>query len=104
MSSGWKPPGYSSVSVYLVVQGGQQVIDLLKKTFEACELRRFDDPDGRIKHAELHTDDTVVMIAEAGGLSVQEPVQKAGDPDRRGGFKDPSGNTWWLSTQMAQPS
>jgi PhnB protein len=128
MSSTWKPPGYSSVSVYLMVQGAQQVIDLLKKTFNATDLRRFDAPDGSIMHAELRIDDTVVMIAEAGGnypafpvwlhvyvqdvdatykkaldaggVAVQEPVRKEGDPDRRGGFKDPSGNTWWISTQV----
>jgi len=35
----------------------------------------------------------------AGGVSVQVPVQKAGDPDKRGGVKDPCGNTWWISTQ-----
>jgi PhnB protein len=70
-------------------------------------------------HAELRVDETVVMIAEAsdnypafpvwlhvyvrdvdatyrkaldaGGVAVQEPVRKEGDPHRRGGFKDPSG-------------
>jgi PhnB protein len=98
-----------------------------RKPSKPLELRRFDAPDGRIKHAELRIDDTVGMIAEeggnypafpgwlhvyvqdvdasyrkdleAGGISVQEPLRKEGDPDRPGGFKDPSGNTWWLSTQ-----
>jgi len=31
---------------------------------------------------------------------VQEPTRKEGDPDRRGGVKDPCGNTWWISTQQ----
>jgi PhnB protein len=35
----------------------------------------------------------------AGGTSAQEPSQREGDPDRRGGFKDPGGNTWWVGTQ-----
>ncbi len=128
MSSPWKPQGYSTVSVYIVAQGAQRVMDLLNKTFDASDLRRFDGPDGRIVHAELRIDDTVVMIAEAGGnypafpvwlhvyvqdvdatykkalaagaVSVQEPVQKPGDPDRRGAFQDPCGNTWWISTQL----
>jgi PhnB protein len=124
-----KPEGYSSVSVYLVVDGAQRVIDFLKKTFNATELRRYDMPDGSIMHAEVRIDDTVVMIAdgggawpafpswlhvyvqdvdatyqralEAGGVSVQAPERKEGDPDRRGGVKDPGGNTWWIATQVA---
>ena len=124
-----KPDGYNSISVYLVVEGAQRVIDFLKKAFDATELRRYDMPDGTIMHAEVRIDDTVVMIAdgggawpafpswlhvyvqdvdatyrralEAGGVSVQAPQQKEGDPDRRGGVKDPGGNTWWIATQVA---
>lgn len=129
MTPTWKPVGYSSVSVYIVANGAQRVIDFLKKTFGAADLRRFDNPDGTIMHAEVRIEDTVVMIADAGGaypafpvwlhvyvpdahatykkalaaggISVQEPVQKPGDPDLRGGVKDPCGNTWWISTQLA---
>jgi PhnB protein len=127
MGSDWKPQGYSSVSVYMMVDGAQRVIDFVKKVFGAVELRRFDGPDGKVMHAEVRIDDTVVMLADAvggypafpvwlhvyvpnvdatykkalqeGGVSVQEPVRKEGDPDRRGGFKDPARNTWWVSTQ-----
>lgn len=127
MSSPWKPEGYSSVSVYIVTEGAQRVIDFLKKTFGATDLRRFDTPDGKIMHAEVRIDDSVIMIAdasgahpafpawlhvyvpdvdatykqalEAGGVSVHEPVRKEGDPDKRGGVKDPGGNNWWISTQ-----
>jgi PhnB protein len=129
MSLESKPEGYNSVSVYIVANGAQRVIDFLKKTFEAEELRRFDMPDGKIMHGEVRISDTVVMIADgggnypafpvwlhvyvpdvdatykkaldAGGVSVQEPIRKEGDPDKRGGVKDPSGNTWWIATQGA---
>jgi len=127
MSLPKKPEGYSSVSPYLVTQGAQRVIDFLKKTFDATELRRYDMPDGSVMHAEVRIDDTVIMIGdaggewpavlswlhvyvedvdatfsralEAGGVSVQAPQRKEGDPDRRGGVKDPGGNTWWIATQ-----
>ena len=123
-----KPEGYSSVSPYLVVDGAQRLIDFLKKTFDATKLRRYNMPDGSIMHAEVRIDDTVVMIADsggewpavpswlhvyvhdvdatyrrtldAGGVSVQEPQRRDGDPDRRGGVKDPGDNTWWIATQV----
>jgi PhnB protein len=128
VSAPTKPPGYSTVSVYLVAQGAQSVIDFLRNTFDAVPLRRFDNPDGTIMHSEVRIDDSVIMIADsgrpypafpvwlhvyvedvdktyqralaAGGTSVQEPVRKEGDPDKRGGVKDPAGNTWWIATQV----
>jgi len=129
MSTAWKPENYNSVSVYIVADNAQQVIEFLKNSFDAADLRRFDNPDGKIMHAEVRIGDTVVMIADAGGAypafpvwlhvyvpdahatykkaltaggtSVQEPIHKPGDPDLRGGIKDPCGNTWWISTQVA---
>jgi PhnB protein len=129
MSDDWKPQGYSAVSVYVVADGAQRVIDFLKKAFDASALRRFDTPDGKIVHAEVRIGDSVVMIADsgghypafpvwlhvyvpdvdatyktalaAGGVPVQQPVRKEGDTDKRGGFKDPAGNTWWVATQVA---
>ena len=67
MSAPSKPAGYTSLSPYLVVHGAQRVIDFLKQTFGATELRRYDNPDGTIMHAEVRVDDTVVMIADGGG-------------------------------------
>src|SRR4028118_2318665 len=127
MSQTYKPQGYSSVSVYIMADGAQRVIDFLIETLDARPLRRFDMPDGSIMHAEIQIDDSVVMIADAGsafpsfpvwlhvyvpdvdasyqrmiaagGVSVEEPKQKEGDFDRRAGVKDPAGNTWWIATQ-----
>jgi PhnB protein len=127
MSREYKPEGYSSVAPYIMAEGAQRVIDFLKQTFDAEEMRRYDNADGSIMHAEVRIDDTIVMLAdggsqfpafpvwlhvyvpdvdatyrralEAGGVSVQEPEQKD-DPDRRGGVKDPAGNTWWIATQV----
>jgi len=128
MNQSYKPQGYSSVSAYVVAKGAQRVIDFLSKAFDARQTRRFDMPDGSIMHAEVQIGDTVVMIADgggespafpvwlhvyvpdvdatyqraldAGGVSVEEPNQKKGDPDRRAGVKDPAGNTWWIATQV----
>jgi uncharacterized glyoxalase superfamily protein PhnB len=122
-----KPQGYTTVSPYLVVAGAGDTIGFLGRVFGAVELRRFADEGGKIFHAEVRIDDTVVMIAdgvdgwppvqghvhvyvqdvdatyrlalEAGAESVQEPVQK-GDEDKRGGVKDTGGTTWWIATRV----
>ena len=39
MSMATKPKGYASVSVYIVAQEAQRVIDFLKTTFDATQLR-----------------------------------------------------------------
>ena len=59
MSGPSKPAGYTSLSPYLVVHGAQKVIDFLKQTFGATELRRYDNPDGTIMHAEVHESTTL---------------------------------------------
>jgi len=124
----YKPVGYSSVSPYLIVNGANATIDFLKRVFGAVELRRFPDESGRLMHAEVRIDDTIVMVAdpappswpanptyvhiyvhdvdatyrkalEAGAESVQEPVKKQ-DEDKRGGVKDAGGTTWWIATKV----
>lgn len=95
-----RPDGYPAVSAYLVVPSAQVVIDFAAKTFGAITLRRYDMPDGTVMRAEFRIDDSVVMVSDAGGVSVQAPLQKPGDPDKRGGARDPGGNTWWISTQI----
>lgn len=123
----WKPDSYPSMSPYIMVDNAARVIDFLVKVFDGVELRRHETPDGRVMHTEVRIDDSVVMLSdstdqwpafpiwlhlyvrdvdatyrralEAGAEAVQAPVQK-GDPDRRGGVKDPAGNTWWISTQL----
>jgi PhnB protein len=128
MESQYKPANYSTVSPYLIVNGADATIDFLKRVFGAIELRRFPDESGKLMHAEVRIDDTVIMLAdpappdwppiscyahiyvrdvdatyrkamEAGAVSVQEPVKKQ-DEDKRGGIKDAGGATWWIATKV----
>ena len=90
-------------------------------------LRSFQDEQGRLIHAEVRIDDSVVMIADSapawppvasyvhvyvpdvdatyaraltfGAESVQAP-SKGQDEDKRGGVKDAGGTTWWLATRV----
>jgi PhnB protein len=129
MHPSYKPSHYTSVAPYLVVNGAERTIRFLVQVLGAVELRRYANDAGRLLHAEVRIDDTVVMLAdggddwppmpshvhvyvpdvdatykralEAGATSVQEPVQKE-DDDKRGGVKDPGGTTWWISTQVGK--
>lgn len=124
----FKPDGYNSVSPYLVVNGAQATIDFLVAVFAAKQLRTIPGGDGKLRHGEVRIDDTVLMLADAiedwpavpahihiyvadvdatyaralkaGATPIQEPVRKD-DPDKRGGFRDAGGTTWWIAEQIA---
>jgi uncharacterized glyoxalase superfamily protein PhnB len=123
----FKPKSYNSVSPYLIVSGAARTIDFLTRIFDAKEIRRFPGKEGKLVHAEVRIDDTVIMLAdgnelwppvaahvhvyvrdvdatykkalEAGAQSVQAPVKKE-DEDKRGGVKDSGGTTWWIATRV----
>jgi PhnB protein len=120
------PPGYSTVSPYLIVDGADATIDFVRRVFGAEVIRRFEADGGGVLHAEVRIGETVVMIADGnaewkpiaanvhvyvedvdathsvairvGAESVQEP-ERRGDEDRRGGVRDPGGTTWWIATR-----
>jgi PhnB protein len=128
MKKEFKPAGYNSASPYFIVDGAQRMVDLLKNIFDAEELRRYDNKDGSIMHTELKIDDSVIMLGDAseqypanqltmhvyvpdvhltfrkalaaGCEPVEAPVNKEGDPDVRGMFKDFAGNYWAVGTQQ----
>ena len=128
MDTSYKPKTYNSVSPYLIVSDAADTIEFLSQVFGAVELCRFPGDDGRLMHAEVRLDDTVIMLGdsaegwppvpshvhvyvpdvdaayqralEAGATSVQEPVKKD-DDDKRGGVKDTGGTTWWIATKVA---
>ncbi|MFZ1790933.1 MAG: VOC family protein [Saprospiraceae bacterium] len=127
-SKDFKPQGYNAVSPYFIVNGAGKLITLLQQIFDAKEVRRFDNPDGSVMHAEIQIDDSIIMIAdasekyppitlvmhvyvpnvdeifdkaiEAGCEIFERPKQREGDPDRRGTFIDFAGNMWSVGTQL----
>lgn len=127
----YKPEGYISVSPYLTVNGAAATRDFLVQVFDATPLRAYPGKNGTLGHAEVRIDDSVVMLADAvegwpavashvhiyvadvdatyaralaaGATPVQTPVQKD-DDDKRGGFRDAGGTTWWVSQQMGAGS
>ena len=123
----FKPENYNSVSPYLTVNGAHATIDFLVKVFGATSLRSIPRETGKLAHGEVRIDDSVLMFSDAvegwptvsshvhiyvadvdatyaralaaGATAVQAPVQK-NDADKRGGFQDAGGTTWWVSQQI----
>ncbi len=124
--SEWKPAGYPVLSPYLIVDDAAGTIRFLQTAFGAEELRRHEEDEGGIRHAELRLGDSVLMLAdstpdwppvpamvhlyvpdvdaafrkalEAGATPIQEPARR-GDEDRRGGVEGPGGTSWWIATR-----
>jgi PhnB protein len=58
------PDGYPRVSPYLVVDDATKAIDFYTQVLGATERMRMPAPGGKIGHAELQFDDSVVMLAD----------------------------------------
>jgi PhnB protein len=58
------PDGYRSLTPYLMITGASRAIDFYKNVFGATEIARFDDPSGRLAHAELRIGDSVLMLSD----------------------------------------
>lgn len=125
------PDGYHTITPYLVIKGADQLIEFLKKTFNAYEIHRTTLADGTLMHAEVRIGDSPVMVAEARGASKPMPsmfylyvhdtdavykraieagatsIKEPSDQfygDRNAGVIDVSGNQWWMATHIEDVS
>jgi len=73
------PPGYRTVTPYLVVKDGGKAIDYYKEAFGANSVVRMDAPDGRIMHAEFKIGDSMIMLTEEIGPN-RSPQSLGGTP------------------------
>src|SRR5215469_6642094 len=123
-SKGYIPPGFRSVTPYLVVPGVARLLDFLKEAFDAKETFRGPREDGSIAHASVRIGDSMVEMGEsvdkrsmpgglhlyvqdadatyacavkAGGVSLYEP-KDMDYGDHEGGVTDPSDNHWYIGT------
>jgi PhnB protein len=125
------PDDHYSVTPYLMVHGVPQLIDFLKKAFDARENHRCALPDGTVMHAEVRIGNSPVMMGEApagvplmpgclylyvedtdavyrralaaGATSMMEPADQFYG-DRNAGVSDPAGNAWWIATHVEDVS
>lgn len=118
------PQGHQRIMPYLMLRGVDSFIEFSKNVFAAKEtLRRMRD-EQVIMHAEIQIGAATIMMADAtddwpahpaslfiyvedadatyqraldsGASSVMEMSTQ--DYGRTGGFKDPQGNVWWVTT------
>lgn len=120
----------SSVTPYLVVQDVDQLITFLKEVFGAKEIRRELAQDNTVMHVDVLIGRSVIIIVRAteglvprlgssllsvedaelvyrraihaGATPIMPPARVNGGC--RAGVSDPSGNAWWISSQIRRPS
>ncbi|WP_461532582.1 VOC family protein [Sinomicrobium sp.] len=117
--------GHQQVMPYLTATNADELIDFIRKIFNGQEMMRLLNRQRKIQHSELKIGDCTLLIAEsqdsgnpgtaclyiyvqdtdktyyealdAGAESLMLPIDED-DHIRSAGFKDPFGNTWWIST------
>jgi PhnB protein len=81
MSTSAIPTGHHTVTPYLAIKNAAKALDFYQRAFGATEVYKLLMPDGRLGHAEMRIDDSIIMIAdefpEHGGKS---PETLGGSP------------------------
>lgn len=123
--------GFHTITPYLIVPNVPRLIEFLTEAFGGELLLRKLRPDGQVMHAEMRIGNSMLMMAEAtdqyvpmptsiylyvedcdavyqralaaGGASVME-MRDMPYGERHSGVQDPSGNLWWVSTHIADPT
>ena len=118
-------PGFATVTPYLMVENAHDLLAFMETVFSATVVSREDTGEGKIQNAEIRLGDSVLELAEArdrwgvataalhvylpdvdavyqralkaGATSIHE-VMDMPYGERAGGFKDASGNQWYVAT------
>jgi len=126
------PTGYRNITPYFVVRGVPRLLDFLRDAFDAKEMIRAADADGRVMHAAVQIGDSMLEMGDVGGSeSAEFPAQlhyyvrdadavyqkalrtgaKSLYPpkdmpygDLEAGVQDPCGNDWFMATPKSRTS
>jgi PhnB protein len=75
------PPGYHTVTPYLIVRGCAKALEFYAKALGALELFRVDSGGGTVGHAEMKIGDSIVMLAdEHPEIGYKAPQSYGGTP------------------------
>ena len=128
-ATGYIREGLRDVTPCLLPHGTPQVIDFLKRAFQAEETERHASPQGVVQHATVRIGDSMLELGEAhgpfqpmptmfylyvedadawyeraieaGAISISPPAdQHYGD--RVAAVRDPFGNEWYMAMQTAK--
>lgn len=81
MSAKAIPEGHHAVTPYLCIKGAARALEFYKKAFDATELMRLAQPDGRIGHSEIRVGDSVIMLSdEFPEMGARSPETVGGSP------------------------
>lgn len=124
------PPGFRSITPYMIVREAGALIEFFKQAFGIEDLTQHPAPGGGIMHAELRIGDTMIEMADGGGMfpampsayhlyvpdadAVYQKALEAGATslftpadreygDRETAILDPSGNQWYIATHKLRP-
>jgi uncharacterized glyoxalase superfamily protein PhnB len=125
------PPGFRTVTPYLIVKGAGALLEFLQKAFSAEIVERHAGPEGTVMHSAVRLGDSMIEVSDAkgdwtpmpavlhlyvenaetlygralaaGATSLYEPADKFYG-DREAGVKDSWGNYWFLATHKEDVS
>jgi PhnB protein len=125
------PEGFHTITPNTVIDGAAKAIEFYKEAFGAEERMRLMMPGGTVAHAELQIGDCRLNLADAmegwpphkllaqiyvpnsdaffdravaAGAKVISPMADMFFGSREGRIEDPFGNTWTISTRIADLS
>lgn len=124
------PPGYTTVTPWIIGQHTVEVIDFIERVFDGEKLGHIIGEPGNIGHAEVRIGDAIVMLfdqpewpptpaflrlyvpdaeenfekAKAANATIVTPLVNAPWGDRVGRFSDPWGNLWWIHSRVEEVS
>lgn len=58
------PDGFHTATPYLIIKDAASAIDFYKKAFDAVELERITDDNGKVRHAEIKIGDSPFMMTD----------------------------------------
>ena len=120
------PREYKTINVMLVVKDAHKALKFYNNAFGAEVTMKLESPEGRVIHAEMKIDDTIIMLAEGessgdsgiilqvytgdaealfesailAGASEVYPIEEQFYGDRAGRVKDPFGFQWIIATHI----
>jgi PhnB protein len=125
----YMPPGFATVTLYLLVESADRFVSFLVAGLGGREMLRTLRPDGKIANAQIAIGTSTLMVSEAtprypampasyylyvedahsamqtalnAGATLEMAVQDMTYGDRQGGVRDPAGNIWWISQRLVQ--